>query len=551
MPTYLQLLEKLVGVEEALVQRQADNGDLLSWTVLRRGQLRDGLFFDVSQHQYLIDLYRCTAQDMVAKKAGQVGVSEWLVSYALHCVIVRKIDVLYLMPTGETVGDFDSTRIKMAIEASPYLAELAEKSAPGPRSRFDRVGLKRFGSNVLYLRAAAVRKDARSPKLKAIPIGAWIGDEYDEMDPRAPELARKRMGHSDVAEERIVSTPTYIGTGIDAEWEKTSQMSYFFRCECGHRFTPTIHHVVKSWDEGERPVDWWGKSDGVVWIACPRCYRPIDRRQRGEWVAAFPDRTRIGYHIPKLIAPFVNLQTVVNSLQTLDPTKRKEAWNQDLGEAYAPKGTRLSLTDIAKAKRDYALATSSGGWTSMGIDVGAMLHIVIRSGTSRSSRLVWAGVRRSIADVVTLIREYSVRCCVIDALPEMRFSRDLQNATRRGTVWVSFYDEQTKRDAISDWDEEEGVVTTDRTRSLDDFVAGIREGSITMSADVDGIEDYIAHITNMTRVLEKRSSGQDVARWVRTGADHYMHAENYCRIAMSKPVIVAPLVQGVARRKLP
>lgn len=531
-------------------QAQNDTPSLLVWTIINRAKLRPDVSFDLRQHPYLIDLYLDNAQEMVVKKAGQIGVSEWLVSYALHCVTARKIDVLYLMPTGETVSDFDSTRIKMAMEASPHLAELAQASAGGRRSRLDRVGLKRFGNNVLYLRAASVRKDARSPKLKAIPVGAWIGDEYDEMDMRAPELARKRMGHSDVAEERIVSTPTYVNLGIDAEWEKTTQTAYFFRCGCGHRFTPTIHHMVKAWDEGERPTDWWGKSEGAAWVACPRCARQIDRSLRGEWVAAFPDRARVGYHISKLIAPFVDLRTVIANLQTLDQTKRKEAWNQDLGEAYSPKGTSLSLADIARAKRDYTTVTSFGGWTSMGIDVGTMLHIVIRSGPPSASRLIWAGVRQSISDVVALIRAYSVRCCVIDALPETRFARDLQEAVRAGTVWMSYYDELTKRDDPSEWSADRGVVMSDRTRSLDDLVAGIREGSVTMAADIDGIEDYVSHLTNSVRVIEKRNDGRDIARWIRTGADHYLHAENYCRIAMSKPVLVAPLVQGVARRKL-
>lgn len=539
-----------VAVETSRRQTQTDNPTLLAWTAINRARLRPDVLFDLSRHRYLIGLYLCTAQDVVVKKAGQIGVSEWLISYALHCVIARKIDILYLMPTGETVSDLDSTRFRMAIEASPYLSGLAQKSASSPRSRLDHVGLKRFGNNVLYLRSASVRKDARSPKLKAIPIDGWIGDEYDEMDPRAPELARKRMGHSDVAEERIVSTPTYVNLGIDAEWEGTTQATYFFRCACGHRFSPTIHHLVKVWDDGDRPVDWWGKSDSDAWIACPRCSRRIDRYQQGEWVAAFPDRPRVGYHISKLIAPFVDLRKVVTNLQTLDQTKRKEAWNQDLGEAYSPKGTSLSYADITRAKRSYSTTTSYSGWTYMGIDVGTMLHIVIRTGTSTSSRLIWAGVRKSIADVVSLIRAYSVRCCVIDALPETRFARDLQDAVRTGIVWISYYDELTKRDDTSDWSSDKGTVMSDRTRSLDDLVAGVREGSVTMAADIDGIEDYVSHLTNEVRVVEKRRDGRDVARWVRTGADHYLHAENYCRIAMSRPVLIAPLVQGVARRKL-
>ena len=48
-------------------------------------------------------IYSTVAPEIVVKKAAQRGLSEWLISYALHACDERGMDVIYTMPTDADV----------------------------------------------------------------------------------------------------------------------------------------------------------------------------------------------------------------------------------------------------------------------------------------------------------------------------------------------------------------------------------------------------------------------------------------------------------------
>ena len=536
---------------------------LLAWTETHRRRLRPGVVFDLRTHPYLADLYTSTAQRIVTRKAGQLGASEWLVSYALHAADVRGLDVLYVMPTEDDLSDFSTTRFGMAMEASPYLRSIVVDTRKGDaagRRGVDKMTLKRVRDNWLYFRGGRVQPGGKAPQLKSIPADILILDEYDEIDPRAPELGRKRLGHSAVAEERLVSTPTYVGVGIDAEWPATTQSQWHLRCPgCGRRQDVTIDDLVIERDDLERPIAWHGMRDGTAWLACRHCGKPLDRMGPGEWVPAYPGRDVVGYQLSKLIAPLVDLAQVVRNLQTTDESKRKEAYNQDLGLPYAPRGAGITAQVLDNATRDYGLVQTlpqDAAGAVMGVDVGLLLHVVVRAGRDAQTgerRLLHVGAVSTFEEVEHLIRRYRVRACVVDALPETRKARELQAKMRPGVVWLCYYagGEGPKSEDLAGWNQDQGTVTTDRTRSLDETVTRFAEAINTLPAGIRQIPDYYPHLTSMVRVTEKRRDGNLAARWVETGPDHYAHAENYCTIAGLRPAPVGVMAQGVARRKLP
>jgi phage terminase large subunit GpA-like protein len=170
---------------------------LLPWTQLRRKLLGPDKLFDLTQHKYLAGIYEDDCQEMVLCKAGQVGISEYLVSWLLHSASERQCTGLYVFPTDTHVSDFSAARLGPAIDpdVSQYLADLVMPASGGQRGA-DRVGLKRVGSRFIYFRGAKVQPDGRAPQLRSVDADVLILDEYDEMDPRAPALARERLGHS-------------------------------------------------------------------------------------------------------------------------------------------------------------------------------------------------------------------------------------------------------------------------------------------------------------------------------------------------------------------
>jgi hypothetical protein len=496
---------------------------------------------------------------MVIYKASQMGASEYAISCAMHAADQCAATVLYLFPTDTHVSDFSTARIGPAIEASAYLESIVVEggAAVGPDGKkrgADRVTLKRVRDRFIYLRGSQVKPTGQAPQLKSIDADLLILDEVDEMDPRAPAIAVKRLGHSLIAEERWISTPTYPGMGIHAKWLESDMREWHLPCgHCGERQPLTIGSVVTAFDDLERPVAWHGQAEGRAYAACRKCGKEIDRSIPGEWIATYPGRDLVGFHLTKLFSAHVRLLDIVESLTTTDETKRREAYNQDLGEPYTPRGGQLTDDVLKGCQRDYAhglamIETEIGGQvtkspekTVMGVDVGKVLHVVIRGPRDAESGerpQRWAGEVESFERLPVLMRTYNVSQVVIDALPETRKAREFQASQRSGVVWLAYYVTQkagTKKSEPEQWDRDNGVVNLDRTRTMDATFARFFEQENTLPANARDLRDYFAHMKAPVRVLEDGPGGEKVASYVESGPDHFAHAENYCMVASSRP----------------
>lgn len=523
-----------VQLAQALVekrQRQAGGLDLLTWTILHRPYLKEGLAFNLTNHLYLAEMYQLSAQHKVIKKAAQMGVSELGVSHAIWSADTRQATVLYVFPTDTHVSDFSSARIGPAIEASPYLNQIVVSASSNTGKRgADRVGLKRIRDRFLYLRGAKVGTDGSAPQLKSIDADVVILDELDEMDSRVPQIAEKRLGHSQLKEQIKISTPSYTGRGIDAEYLASDQRRWMLKCDhCGEWQALDMNHVITEWDDLKRPVRWHGQTENRAYCACQKCNRELNRLGYGSWVASYPGRETIGYHLTKLFSPLADLLPIVQTLQKLDETTRKECWNQDLGEPYTPAGGQLTEQDLDNCLREYALGLAKENEkTVMGVDVGSLLHVVIRGPLDPNGErpLRLAVEVESFDEVARLIKQYKVGTCVIDALPETRKARELQASFRDGLVWLAYYSLNAKEPDPAVWDKKKYNVNIDRTRLLDATFARFREQENSLPATGRGIAHYYAHLQAPTRVIE-----DGVALYIEDGADHYAHAENYCTAA--------------------
>ena len=223
-------------------------------------------------------------------------------------------------------------------------------------------------------------------------------------------------------------------------------------------------------------------------------------------------------------------------LQRTDETIRKECFNQDLGLPYTPRGGQLTDAVLDACRRDYAHGPVKGERPFMGVDVGAVLHVVIRgpldANGERPQR--FAGEVATFDELGRLIREYRPRRVVVDAMPETRMARALQADFPEGLVWLAYYTEESKDERPARFDARNGTVTLDRTRALDATLAGfseaVQENTLPAAARAIGGGDYYRHLTALVRVVEERAgrAGTAVARYVAPGADHYAHAEAYC-----------------------
>lgn len=512
--------------------------DLLAWTALYRAWLREGQLFDLSRHLYLVDIYNCRAREIVIAKASQMGASEYAVSYALHACDQRRATVLYVFPTETHVGDFSADRINPALEASPYLNALVVGGRDGGKRGADRVTLKRVRDRFLYLRGAQVSPGGSAPQLKSVAADVVIFDELDEMDPRAPIIGVKRLGHSPIGGRLDISTLTYHGRGIDARFQESDQREWHVRCGgCGEWQPLTVDQMVIEWDDLGRPTAWHGMGDGRVWLACRKCGRELDRLAQGRWVARYPDRPIAGFHMSKLFSATADLMTIIAQLQKTDETVRRECFNQDLGLPYRPRGGQLTEGALDSCRRDYGHGPVRGERPFMGVDVGSLIHVVVRGPLDAEGERPqrFAGAVTTFDELGRLIRQYRPRRVVIDGLPETRMARKLQEDFPAGLVWLAYFTDRGKDEEAVWFDKEKGTVSVDRTRTLDGMLEGfsevMQENTLPANAREIGGGDYYRHMTEPVRVIEEGRRAAAVARYVSERADHYCFAENYCHVA--------------------
>lgn len=517
---------------------------LLDWTTKYRSSLIRGRAFELETHQYLKAIYQDDCREMVIEKAGQVGISEYLISYILWSCDIRQATGLYIFPTDTHVSDFSTARIGPAIspDASTYLAGIVSQAGHG---RVDRVGLKSVRNRFLYLRGAGIKPDGRAPQLKSIDADVVVLDERDEMSDRAEALARERLGHSSISEIRIASTPTYPSVGIHKLYAQTDRRRWHIKCQhCGNFQTLELTDLVKEFDPIGRPIEWYKDAEKQPVMICRKCSKALDRLSPGEWVAEDPNNPVHGYHLSRLYMTHKPLVDIIEGLRSDDDTKRKETYNQGLGLPYRPPSSvSLSETTLDLCRRDYVTRLpGKGARVYMGVDVGVMLHVVIREKMpdgSTEARFIGM-VKAFDLELAQLMERYQVRLCVIDALPETRSARTFQANAGQGKVWLCYYGEKKHTEPSEVWSVKDWTVNADRTRTLDTTLAGFisagrGEPGKTLPANMRGNPDYYKQITALERVLEKSADGNQVARYI-GDPDHYAHAENYCDIAMRSPM---------------
>ena len=531
-------------------RRDGSRPPLLEWMLRHRKELAPGKPFDLTHHAFLRAIYEETAQDMVIRKSGQAGVSEYLISDALYSCDILDATVLYVFPTDTHVSDFSAARLGTAIESSDYLSGIVvEGRAAGGDTKIrkrgaDRVTLKRVRDRFLYFRGGQVKPTGQAPQLKSIDADVLIMDEWDEIDPRAPDIARKRLGHSTIARQRAVSTPTYTGRGIDAEYALTDQREWHIRCHhCGHWQALTMHSIVAEWDDLERPTRWHGQSDGRAFCACAKCDREVDRLSQGEWVATSAATGRVGYHISKVYSVLHDPLALIAPLRSTNETVRREGFNQDWGLPYRPRGGGLDDITLDACIRDYGPALGQPCY--MGIDVGSVLNVVVRSRPipeSGERRLLYAA-ELTWSQLPAIWKRYKPLTTVMDAMPETEKAREFQAMAPR-RIWLAYYPGDMKDEQPIRKVEDERYILMDRTRTLDETLARFYDQENTLPANARDIPHYYSQMKAPVRVTEKNTRGDEVARYVESSPDHYCHAENYCMAASSLPRVNAPLVQG-------
>ena len=492
----------------------------------------------------LVDLYRDQATEVVICKAAQVFISELCINLALWCADTKagqRGNALYVFPSKETIGDFTRARVDTAVEESPYLASRVRplKGLQSVGKVADNVGLKRVGRGFVYFRGSNAEAG-----LLTIDADLVIYDEVDRLREGTLNLGQKRLGSSLLGWQRYASTPKFPEIGVDALWLRSDRRRYHLKCErCG------------EWQHLVFPDN--VREDGQT--VCRACKEPINRLAAGEWVAEHSGADLHGYHMTKLLSPRADIPALAKlgyailARDVTDQSAIQEFYNQDLGLPHAPEGGQLSRAEISACIADYSLDDWAPTGCTMGVDVGAKLHVVVSALSPDSPgkrRLAFAGAVHDWSALDALMPRFDVSCCVVDAEPEHHKAREFANRWP-GRVWLCHYPNTSTwvhQEPVI-WKDDEQSVSAHRTITLDGLFAEVRERRIEYPREVLHLPEFGEQMMAPVRVVEKAASGNMVARYVEGGkADHMCHSHNYERIARlrSQPPTITPGMLTIA-----
>jgi phage terminase large subunit GpA-like protein len=544
-PSAAAVLEALPLAAAAARRRQeqrVSHIETLPTTILEwadRYRRIDGQAFSLDRFKPLRAIYEDTHPHIVVGKPAQRGVSEMAVNYTSFALdrgaaiwtggTKDGLNVGYIFPTREALGDFSKERITGLMSEGPYLQQLFSGD-----DDFNAITFKQIGRSYLYLRGGW-----SEAALLSFPADVLILDEFDRMDPKAVALARRRMNASLVRRELDISTPTIPGRGIHAMYLQSDRRVYRQRCiACGELVGYDFFRDVHADD---RPYDIWRtwtperlrRADLRLW--CPACHHEVSEAERcadGEWIAEAPEVTGLrGYWIPWWPFPVVDLAAYAITAISHGPSEVTEFYRSDLGAPYEPSGSRITVTMLGQLSHRLPGGVLPDGAyrdPTMGVDVGSRFHYRV-SGLDQDGRVtvVAMGAVDAWDDLDRLMELHHVRQCVIDALPELHQAQTWAEK-HPGRVLRSFYPTASAlKGQLFRVDADAGVVQINRTMAMDRVYARISKAEENWPAAIHNDPEVVTHLTAPVRTVAIDAHGQEFPSWVHTAPDHGFHATVY------------------------
>lgn len=475
------------------------------------------------------------AREVVIQKATQAGVSALMWRWAARRADQFADRVLYLFPTDRHVTEFGRERIDTSIEESPYLQSRC------PAGVINNQHQKRIGDGWLYLRGTvASRAQKRAAGAQSVAAQAIVFDEYDDLEPgTVAQFERRLSGASQsggTSRVRRVGVPTVDDYGVALAYAQSDRRRWHVTCgECKKEHVPEWTNV--RWTtrrSGDQDVCRPGhdlfeddKDVAEAWRVCPHCETEVDVAD-GRWLATNPGHPIIGFHVPRLIIPGADIESIVVNSRGRKLAEIEAFHQNDLGEPYttADAGIGRDVLEAASSMGDEFVSSYSGPFiVTAGLDVASARDLNMRISAHDENGIrhpLWIGTVSSFDEAATKMDLYNIRLLAVDHLPERREARALA-AAFAGRVVLARYDDDVKKPI--DINEVDNLVAANRTDAIDAALEGIRSGRTRLPRSPP--MDYIEHLGSMRRRLEWDARGRPTYRYVSVGTkgDDFVHAE--------------------------
>jgi len=535
------------------VSSHLDLSHLAEWIELNTTHPKDdNKQWDFQDHEYQRDILNDAAPRVIVRKCSQVGLSELSVRMVVAMAgIYRNHTAIYTLPTSDFAVKFCKQRFDPVIKSSKILKEMLNRDV-------DNASQKQIGSFFLFIIGTYAQRSAIS-----IPADILVMDEVDFSNQTALTTFSSRLGHAkDGGIRREFSTPTVNGFGISRSFDTSSQAYYGVKHNaCGQVVFPNFLQdvVIPGYDESIERLEREDLRDprysiGEAFLKCPSCGKRISQENlatpdKRQWVHKYPDQDTKGYQIFPYDVPVVN--PIPKTLMQLEEYERRADFInfkvglpfEDAESSFLEDVVNNSVTGFATRPpapgQEVEVSKYNQKGFILGCDVGKTSWIMVGKPTDRKIiNVVWMervrqdGENSLLKRLVFLTSWFGVSKAVIDAGPDFSTSMAYVESYRMGRTYANYYTRSKSRASLStiSINEEEGIVTSARTETLDDLVKQINSGRMVFPR-VPEIDTMKEHMRSMKRVEQLNNQGDTVANWVSTGPDHYCHALNYMKIA--------------------
>lgn len=530
-----------------LTEQIRASGSLIEWTEAARVIREESMVVP----PLLREIYECTDPFLVVRKAAQMGATEFAINLALWCAdtgYAGRGNVVYYGPTDQTVNDIAQSRIRRAVDDSPYLKDRFGNGQ-------DPASLQLFRLGIGYVYARSAGSDAN---LHAVDADVVILDEFDRMDEDILPTVRHRLDSSEAGRLVVVSTPTHPDHGVDRLFLEGDQRLLVVDCGACHAAVEVNSELLDVVPETGRH-----REGGML---CPECGARFEESiaqawatgEGARWVARNPDGAYPSYWLSHLHAlpvkdPHKQVEALRKRLRARDPATVRQTYNQDLGLAYSFGTDHISkpqLRRLAAAEtRTLRELRGEGGYV-FGVDVGRQLHCVVLTTVDGLPALAAVEVLNSFQELRALMSRFVPRMMVVDAAPELHAAEELARV-HEGRVYLAEYVRGVWPARVTGLVDETGQrindsrrryrVQVDRTAAIDQ-VASLLQGTtiemwgwqrmFVLPRDAEQIPDLFNHLSAPVRVIERRDGMSPVARWEHgSRPDHLLHALVYALLA--------------------
>ena len=483
------------------------------------------------RREWLIPIYKDNARCKVFMKSVQCGISEYGFCWTMAQLHAGR-SVFFVLPTKVIRDKIVANRIDPLIQSVDFYRK---------ESTVDNTGLKRLWGSAVSFVGSNVLADFGN-----FTAQAKIVDELDRCDSKNLELADDRLSATELLtgkkpETVLISNPTLPNYGIHAAYKLSDQKQWHIKCEHCGEWQPLdwfVNFVKQTSDndysllqEAIVPPCSSVETGRDLSPLCRKCFKPMDRLARGEWVAENSGSEISGYHISKLFTGQCDMTELWTKFVAAQSNSglMQGFYNSELGIPYDAPGDRMSFSDFEKCSSDYLMPLRAGSSIG-GVDVGKVFHVHLEQLVNGKRQKLFIGIARTPKELIDILTRYNCRLYVMDSRPEMHLAKEILKQRPGGLLCDYLTSESMGEPSIN---RDDRSIKVNRTESMDESLAAYMQGRVLLPKNWRDLDngDFVSQMMAPTRKMVMVRNRPTFV-WDEAGQpDHHRHADNYCHIA--------------------